>query len=357
MAGVQQLEEDVARHLLDAIPAAVLLVDPGGHIVFANLHTEVMFGHARAELVGQRLDTLVPDRVGNGPLLGRSRDGREFAVEMSQSTVPGPGGPFVAVTLRGTSFRALFDQAPEGVIIADGEGRSTDVNATACQMLGCAPEQLIGRTVFDILAGEDAPRLVDARERSLAPDWVEVWEWTLKRKDGTFIPIEVTGQTLSDGRQQVFVRDISRRRQREQQLREVTTLLDSIVENVPAMIFVKDARDLRFERFNRAGEELLGIAREAVIGKNDYDLFPKEQADFFRLRDRETLSQRRLVVVPEEPIRTAAGVRWLYTMKIPILDGVGTPLYLLGISVDITDCRRAERESEDSLRWLRAVLD
>ena len=62
--------------------------------------------------------------------------------------------------------------------------------------------------------------------------------------------------------------------------------LDSILEFLPAMVFVKRASDLRFERFNRAGEELLGLSRRALLGKTDYDLFPKDQADFFVEKDR-----------------------------------------------------------------------
>ena len=112
------------------------------------------------------------------------------------------------------------------------------------------------------------------------------------------------------------------------------------------MIFMKDAVNLRFARFNRAGEDLLGIPRDAILGKSDYDLFPEEQAEAFQARDRETLSERKLVVIPEEPIRTADGTRWLHTMKIPIVDGMGTPVYLLGISLDVTDRLRAERELE-----------
>jgi PAS domain S-box-containing protein len=382
MLGGETLEEDLVRGLLDAAPVALLLVDAGAHVVFASAQCEAMFGYARAELLGKSFSALVPTwgweaisadpgalRGGltlGGPdddstLVGRKKDGDEFPVEVSLNRLPGPRDPLLAVAVRDTSkrkrtlealhtseanFRALFDQAPEGVFIADRDGRCTNVNTAACQMLGYARDELVGRTVFDILTGEDAPRLIDAREGSLAPGWVEVWEWTLKRKDGESVPVELTGKTLPDGRWQAFVRDISRRRQREEDLRRVTHLLDSIIETVPTMVFMKDAANLRFERFNRAGEELLGISRDAILGKSDYDLFPKEQAEAFQARDRETLNERKLVVIPEEPIRTAAGTRWLHTMKIPIVDGMGTPVYLLGISLDVTDRLRAERELE-----------
>lgn len=127
-------------------------------------------------------------------------------------------------------------------------------------------------------------------------------------------------------------------------LRETTQFLDTIVENIPDMVFVKDADRLSFVRFNRAGEELLGVARAELLGKNDYDFFPKSEADFFTQKDRETLANRQLVEIPEEPIQTASGTRWLHTKKVPLVDEHGTPRYLLGISHDITERKRADAQ-------------
>jgi hypothetical protein len=63
------------------------------------------------------------------------------------------------------------------------------------------------------------------------------------------------------------------------------SFFQSIVDNVPDMIFVKEAKELRFVLFNKAGEELLGYKKEKMIGKNDYDFFPKDQAKFFIEKD------------------------------------------------------------------------
>ncbi len=130
---------------------------------------------------------------------------------------------------------------------------------------------------------------------------------------------------------------------KEQALR-ANRFLDAVIEHIPDMVFVKDAARLAFTRFNRAGEELLGMSRTDLIGKNDYDFFPPTEAAFFQAKDRETLANKTMVDIPEEPIRTASGPRWLHTKKVPILDDDGTPLYLLGISHDITDRKRADAE-------------
>lgn len=141
--------------------------------------------------------------------------------------------------------------------------------------------------------------------------------------------------------------------QRARDLEEATTFLDSVIENLPTMLFVKEAHNLRFVRWNKAGEELLGFPREAMVGKNDHDFFPKEEADFFTAKDREVLLGKQLVDIPEEPIQTAhRGLRLLHTRKIPILDAQGQPKYLLGISEDITE----RRQIEEALRRQQAQL-
>jgi PAS domain S-box-containing protein len=137
------------------------------------------------------------------------------------------------------------------------------------------------------------------------------------------------------------------------EVRRRLLLLDSIVENLPMMVFVKDAAELRFERINRAGEVLLGVARDELLGKTDHDFFTAQQASFFQAKDRETLSAASPIEVAEEPIATPRGLRWLRTMKMAIRNEKGTATHLLGISEDITprrDMAEQLRRTEDQLR-------
>jgi sigma-B regulation protein RsbU (phosphoserine phosphatase) len=132
---------------------------------------------------------------------------------------------------------------------------------------------------------------------------------------------------------------------RTAELEEARNFLDSVLEHLPVMLFVKDAEHLRFVRWNRTEEEALGIDRSAAIGKSDYDFFPDEQARFFEAKDRAVLTGGRMVDIPEEAIQTAhRGLRYLHTIKVPVLGADGTPKYLVGISEDITDRKRAQEE-------------
>jgi PAS domain S-box-containing protein len=151
--------------------------------------------------------------------------------------------------------------------------------------------------------------------------------------------------------------EIAERKKTEETLKRESAFHDIVVNNIPAMVFVKDAVDLRFVFINRAGEELLGIDRSEYIGKSDYDFFPKEQADFFVSRDRSALQSGGLHVTPEEPINTRLrGQRLLRTSKMAVPDEHGQPKYLLALSEDITERRQAEIALHESDIRMRGFL-
>ncbi len=209
-------------------------------------------------------------------------------------------------------LRGVLDAVEVGLVALDADGRVVVLNPAARALLGADGDGFLAR--LDV-GGEPVPLLTAAvaalglrtRVRSLpAGGAVAILEPALSSE----------------------------------------SFLDSIVENIPDMIFVKDAEELRFQRVNRAGEELLGQPRAELLGKNDHDFFVPEQAAFFQAKDRETLAGGVVVDIAEEPIATGLGTRWLHTKKIPILDVHGRPRYLLGISEDVTE-RKLAREALD----------
>ncbi|MFT7538106.1 MAG: two-component system NtrC family sensor kinase [Lysobacterales bacterium] len=161
-------------------------------------------------------------------------------------------------------------------------------------------------------------------------------------------PIEIVGSYI----------DITHRIKIEERLRQTNIFLDSIIENIPDMIFLKDAKDLKFKRFNKAGEDLLGFKREELLEKNDYDFFPVDEANQFTQKDRAVLKNKKLHTINEEPIHTKKkGTRYLHTKKIPILDSNGNPEYLLGISEDITEKKLIKERLQETQHIHKQVLN
>ncbi len=152
--------------------------------------------------------------------------------------------------------------------------------------------------------------------------------------------------------------------ERTAELLEKEEELETLIENLPSMVFVKDAEDLHYVHFNRAGEELLGISREQLIGFSDYDLFPLEQAELFAARDRQVLESGEVLNIDEEQITTHKGMRYFHTRKVCLNDATGHPRYLVGISNDITESKEYKDRldhlaTHDSLTGLfnRRVLE
>ncbi|SHO46485.1 hybrid sensor histidine kinase/response regulator [Desulfopila aestuarii] len=141
---------------------------------------------------------------------------------------------------------------------------------------------------------------------------------------------------------------ILRRKKAERALAESEGFLNSVVENIPDMVFVKRADDLRFVRMNRTAEEFLGLNKEDFVGKTAFEVFPHEMASVFADQDKETLNERKLLDISEERLPGPDGIRYLHTKKIPIMGENGEPAYLLGISRDITK-ERIERERRIAL--------
>jgi diguanylate cyclase (GGDEF)-like protein/PAS domain S-box-containing protein len=266
-------------------------------------------------------------------------------------------------------YRTLSTGTFEGVVLT-ANGRIVDLNDQFARMLGYTREEMLRRPMLDFVAPADRP-MAEAAIRSGQERTAEA---ALLHRDGSRVLVEGHGQTYEqDGAPMrlTALRDITSRKQAEARLAESRRLLDSVVEHIPSMLFLKDAETLRFVMLNRAAEALLGHTREEMLGKNDYDFFPREQADFFTRSDRQVLDARLpdarvpdagggdksagMLDISEEAIDTPAGMRVLHTRKIALRDEAGKPRYLLGISEDVTERRqqeRALRESEEKLRRL-----
>ncbi|MCX6121962.1 MAG: PAS domain S-box protein [Ignavibacteriales bacterium] len=260
-------------------------------------------------------------------------------------------------------FRAIFNNASDGMFLVDLNARKFFMcNAMCMKMLGYTQEEFLNLDIDDIHPSEDLAFINDQIGKFSKGEEGLRSDIRFKRKEGSIFFTDLRPAILTIAEKKYLLinfHDITERKQSEEELKESNALIEAVVENVPLMIFLKEATDLRFVVFNRAGEELLGYDRKDLLGKNNLDLFPPEQAAHFMAKDREVLDgETGMLDIPEEPIMTAKkGQRLLHTRKICIKGTDGVTKYLLGISDDITERKRAEKQITLLAHTLKSVAE
>jgi PAS domain S-box-containing protein len=259
-------------------------------------------------------------------------------------------------------FCALFEAVPGLYLVLAPDLTIVAVSNAYLHATMTKREEILGRGLFEVFPDNPADPAADGTRNlrasldrvreTLAMDAMAIQKYDIRRPEAEGGGFEerfwspMNSPVLNDAGELTYiihrVEDVTARIRAEEAIRESNQFLEAVIENIPNMVFVKDAERLAFVRFNRAGEELLGVSRTAILGKTDHDFFPTDEAEFFQAKDRETLDGQGLVEIPEEPIQTTRGPRLLRTKKVPIRDATGTARYLLGISEDITEHKAGE---------------
>jgi len=148
-------------------------------------------------------------------------------------------------------------------------------------------------------------------------------------------------------------RDISDVKRSENNLVAANRFLDLLIESLPVMVVVTDAKTSRFVRMNRMSEQMFGLSPGQMVGKTAYDLLQPEEADLTHKTDREAITTGELVDITERNISTSSGLKVMNTKKVPLYDESGEAQYVVAISTDIT----ASKLAEQAIRELNAQLE
>ncbi len=144
----------------------------------------------------------------------------------------------------------------------------------------------------------------------------------------------------------------------EEKLIEQADFFEKFLENLPGILFVKDARNnFEYYMFNKEAEQFFGHSRNEMVGKSDIDFFSEEESRFFRSMDEAAMSGHKVIDIPCETITTKGKETFLHTRKVPIYDTKGEPMFLVGLSLDITAKKKNEMELAEYRENLENIVE
>ncbi len=257
---------------------------------------------------------------------------------------------------REASFRLLFDSNPVSMWVFDSETLAfLAVNDAAVKHYGYSREQFLAMTILDIRPAEERE---DARRAAVADDDAlrSARSWTHLKADGRRIDVMGFSSSLRYGARAARLAaliDVTEANRAEDELRRTRAFLDTLIENIPVSIVVKNARDLRYVLINRAYESMLGVRQADMLGRSTFDFFPQKEAEMFVVNDRAALQSGEKSVFEAHTLHTRTrGVRFVTSTKVVISDPGGNPEYLLTVVDDITE----RKQAEDKLRQAATVF-
>jgi PAS domain S-box-containing protein len=205
---------------------------------------------------------------------------------------------------------------------------------------------------------DDRARILAEVERAQAAELPFDGEFRILRPDGAERWVLAKGRTLFDfrrrGRRRMgVILEITERKRAAEVLEKERAFLRQVIDVDPNFVFAKD-REGRFTLANQAVADAYGTTVDNLIGKTDADFNPdREEVESFRRVDREVIDTLQERFIVEEHLTDARGnVRWVQTVKRPIIDADGSARQVLGASTDIT----LRRETEMQVKEQRAEL-
>ncbi|UTH72818.1 PAS domain S-box protein [Chromobacterium sp. IIBBL 290-4] len=251
-------------------------------------------------------------------------------------------------------FRALFENGQYGVLLLSADSRVQSANKEAQRLLGRDEETLRQLAWVDLLAPTETRTDIAAVE----PD--QVVEMQLTHAARGPIAASVTIRPCHDAQIPLFysvtLHDLAPLLEMEDALKQQHALLQAILDKASAVIFIKDEQG-RYMLANHRFAEIFGLARNGMLGRTDFDLFPEEVARRVTSADQSVMATGQAIEL-EETVPHLDGMHTYISLKFPLHDKQGKIYAVCGIATDISERKRLEKqlhEHDELLREMSAI--
>ncbi|MES0335218.1 MAG: PAS domain S-box protein [Candidatus Magnetobacterium sp. LHC-1] len=261
-----------------------------------------------------------------------------------------------ALTEERNKLKSIIDAMEDGLTIRDLQYNITYQSEKSKTIFG----ERFGEKCYNVFERNNGVCEGCPVEVSYKDGKSHVSERRLTMPDGDIVYIENTSNPIRDINGKIvscveISRNITKRKLLENSLNETREQLQSIIDNTTAVIFLKDTNG-RYIFINRQYEELFHITKDDIIGKTDYDVFPKEWADNFRENDSRVLNEKKTIEV-EEIVPHDDGLHTYLSIKFILSDVHGNPYGVCGIASDITTYKRLNESLKLSNLYNRSLLE
>jgi PAS domain S-box-containing protein len=376
----KRAEEEVRRSqellqaIIDNTPALIYVKDLEGRITVANRSLADAVGREVAGILGKTSREFVADpndaeihmandrqviETGQAIMAEESSGGQvflsmKFPLRDAQGRIFASAGVSTDITERKQAEEeraraaAIVESSDDAILSKNLNGIIQTWNSGAERLFGYRAEEAVGQPIALLLPPERIHEEEEILERVRNGQRIEHLETVRMTRDGRRLDVSVTVSPVKDQNGQIIgvskiIHDISDRKRAEEALAQERNLLRALIDNLPVCAYVKDTQS-RFLAANLAIARLMGAATpNELLGKSDADFYPPEIAAEYRADEEELLRSGQPLVNKDEPHRDVNGdLRAILTTKIPITDGQGRIVGLVGITHDITERKRAE---------------
>ena len=380
--------EERYRMIVETVNEGISIEDRDEKMIYVNRAMAEALGYKEKELIGKSVLSLVykEDKEKYRKEMKKRRSGKSSRYELRLIAKDGrvktflvsavplyEDGKFVgslSINLDITEqielekkFEAIFEGAIDAIFIEDLDGNILAVNEAACRLLGYTKEELTRMNVRDIIPEEIESRFDELIEEHLKKGGTMIEAVNID-KNGRAIPVEVSTTLVEIGgkkRVVAIVRDITRRKKMEQQLKESEARYRSLVENLPLGIFIISLPDRAIVYLNEYGmNEILKREKGGVKLYEEYKKNGKINLDaavsLFDIKGKteggvqKAIENKKIV----NEVKTKGG-KYLRIRLIPFEYG-GKPA-ILGIASDITDLKKAEQKLKENIEYLQRFHD